>query len=78
MADSIHGHELMRWLGARGPLPRQALLEGVSRDLGEGPFHTCSLEGLSAAALVDFLVSKGKIAQGPEGLSLAVQPCDED
>jgi probable metal-binding protein len=74
--ESTHGHELMRWLGEHGPLTREALLEGAARTFGPTTFHTCSQEGLTAAALLDFLLAKGKIAEGPEGLTLAVQPCD--
>jgi len=73
---SIHGHELMRWLGDNGPLPKEALLEGARKNFGDCTFHTCSLEGLSAAQLVDFLETKGKIGSGPEGLHLAMPPCD--
>ncbi|MCB9497768.1 MAG: YecH family protein [Fibrobacteria bacterium] len=75
--ESVHGHELMRWLGANGPLPREAVLQGAAGTFGEDcRFHTCSLSDLDASALVDFLVSKGKIAEGARGLYLAMQPCD--
>lgn len=73
---SIHGHELMRWLGDTGPLPKDALLEGAQKNFGDCTFHTCSVEGLSAGQLVDFLMNKGKIGSGPEGLHLAMPPCD--
>ena len=74
--ESIHGHELMRWLGANGPLSREELLEGARKEFGDARFHTCSLEGLTADGLVDFLLEKGKIGSSSAGLHLAMEPCD--
>jgi probable metal-binding protein len=75
--ESKHGHELMHWLGDHGPLDRPTLLAKASEIFGaDCQFHTCSQEGLSASRLLDFLLEKGKISEGPAGLSLAVQPCD--
>jgi len=74
---STHGHALMEWLRDNGPLPREELLDQAARAFGpDCRFHTCSLEGLTAAALVDFLVAKGKFATEERGLYLAVEPCD--
>lgn len=75
--ESVHGHELMRWLGDHGPLDRTALLARAGEVFGtDCRFHTCSMEGLSAGALVDFLVGKGKIAEEAGALRLAMAPCD--
>jgi probable metal-binding protein len=77
LMESIHGHELMHWLGANGPIDRASLLARAGEVFGnECRFHTCSMEGLSAAALVDFLVGKGKIAEESGALRLAMPPCD--
>jgi len=75
--ESIHGHELMRWLGDNGPLERGALLRRAEEVFGaDCRFHTCAMEGLTAAGLVDFLVGKGKIADDSGSLRLAMAPCD--
>jgi len=75
--ESVHGHELMAWLGENGPLPREELLAKAAANFGDDcRFHTCSLEGLSVSSLVDFLVEKGKIASESRGLYLAMQPCE--
>ena len=73
---STHGHELMEWLGRTGPLPRAGLLEAAEKEFGaDCRFHTCSQEDLTTAQLLDFLLSKGKVAQGEDGIRLAMEPC---
>ena len=74
--NSTHGHELMEWLGRNGPLPRAALLAQVEVGFGPGRlFHTCSQQDLTAPQLLDFLLSKGKVAQAEDGIRLAMEPC---
>jgi probable metal-binding protein len=73
---STHGHKLMEWLRDVGPLPREGLLAAAAEEFGtDGRFHTCSLQDLTAAQLLDFLLSKGKVAQAQDGIRLAMEPC---
>ena len=75
--SSIHGHEVMHWLGRRGPLARPALLAEASALFGaQARFHTCSRQDLTLEELLDFLLGKGKMGEGEEGVELLVQPCD--
>jgi probable metal-binding protein len=73
---STHGHELMEWLGRTGPLPRAELLAAAENEFGaDCRFHTCSQVDLTGEQLLDFLLSKGKVAQDDHGLRLAMEPC---
>lgn len=73
---STHGHELMEWLGRKGPVPREDLLAAAEKEFGtDCRFHTCSQQDLTTAQLLDFLLSKGKAAQDEHGIRLAMEPC---
>ena len=74
--NTTHGHDVMEWLRKAGPLPREALLSGAEKEFGaDCRFHTCSQQDLTAAQLLDFLLSKGKLAQADDGIRLAMEPC---
>ncbi len=74
--QSTHGHELMEWLGRTGPLPRETLLARAEETFGtDCRFHTCSQQDLTSVQLLDFLLEKGKVAQGEDGIRLAMEPC---
>ena len=73
---STHGHELMEWLRDAGPLPREGLLAAAEKKFGaDRRFHTCSQTELTGEQLLDFLLSKGKVAQDEDGIRLAMEPC---
>jgi probable metal-binding protein len=69
---SIHGHEVIEMIAAVGrPLSRTDLLDEIGRRFGpDARFHTCSAEDLSAAELVDFLVTRGKLHGSDHALAL--------
>ncbi|MDR3412590.1 MAG: YecH family protein [Formivibrio sp.] len=71
MTQSIHGHEVMHFmLEHGGKFTRQSLQEAIIGRFGaDTRFHTCSAEGMDAAALIDFLANKGKFVESAEGFN---------
>ncbi len=71
MTQSVHGHEVMHFmLEHGGQFTRQSLQEAIVGRFGaEARFHTCSAEGMDAAALIDFLAAKGKFIESAEGFN---------
>lgn len=69
--SSIHGHEVMNFMIESGEsYTREALIETIQQKFGaEAQFHTCSAEGMSAEALVDFLQQRGKFVAKDDGFS---------
>ena len=63
MNESIHGHEVLEMaLSAAQPLTRESFEARVNARFGpDARFHTCSIEGLSCAELLDFLTRRGKL-----------------
>lgn len=60
---SIHGHTIMRWLGAE-TLSGETLAARVSREFGDGArFHTCDTQGLSLHGLLALLTERGKVRE---------------
>ncbi len=72
MSNSVHGHEVMALMVAQAqPISKPEFFALVARTFGENArFHTCSAEGLSAEELIQFLMSKGKVSDTSEGISL--------
>lgn len=67
--ESIHGHDVMHIILEKGPIERQALTQIVQDQFGEFPsFHTCSASGMDLPQLLDFLLQRSKISEGPHGL----------
>jgi probable metal-binding protein len=61
--DSIHGHTIMRWLGAE-TLSGNELAARVQREFGDDArFHTCDSQGLSLQDLLALLSQRGKVRQ---------------
>ncbi|WP_409421847.1 YecH family metal-binding protein [Pseudaeromonas sp. ZJS20] len=71
MSESIHGHEVMHMmLELGGSFSKQSLQAAIEAKFGaEARFHTCSAEGMDAAALIDFLQAKGKFVPQGEGFN---------
>lgn len=71
MTQSVHGHEVMHFmLEHGGQFTRQSLQEAIIGRFGaDTRFHTCSAEGMDAAALIDFLAAKGKFIESAEGFN---------
>ena len=70
--ESIHGHDVIDMIQTAGhPFSRADLVTAIGEKFGgDARFHTCSAEGMTAEALVDFLVAKGKFFAGSDNLSL--------
>ncbi|TCS43686.1 YecH family metal-binding protein [Reinekea marinisedimentorum] len=69
--SSIHGHEVMNFMiESDESYTRETLIETIQQKFGaEAQFHTCSAEGMSAEALVDFLEQRGKFVPKADGFS---------
>lgn len=56
-----HGHEVLHMMEGNSYATREELVRAIVERFGaEERFHTCSVEGLDAAQLVDFLAERGK------------------
>lgn len=70
MSNSIHGHALLHQLSDHGPMPRTAFVAWAHAQFGpEALYHACFAEGLSLEPMIEALKQRGKISEGPEGLS---------
>lgn len=67
-SESVHGHEVMHLLTDFGPLNRANLRAKVFEHFGPSPqFHTCSASGMDLDQLLEFLLARAKINEGPSG-----------
>ncbi|MCI6643899.1 MAG: YecH family metal-binding protein [Alloprevotella sp.] len=56
-----HAHEILHMMEGNHYASKEALIEAIIARFGtEERFHTCSVEGLDAAGIVDFLEQRGK------------------
>lgn len=81
MAETIHGHEVMRMMIASGKTyTRESLREAIHGRFGaQTRFRTCSAENMTADELIAFLESKGKfLLQGSGFTTDADQMCDHE
>ena len=64
----IHGHEILHMMEGKSVAARVALVGGRIIRIGAAErFCTCSVEGLDAAEIVDFLDDRGKFMETPDG-----------
>jgi len=76
---SIHGHDVIGMIVESGrPWKRDELLATIETRWGnEARFHTCSAEGMDAAALIQFLSSRGKFIESDDGVVMdATKVCN--
>lgn len=71
MSESIHGHAVLHMMLDQGlSYSRQSLSAAIVERFGSAArFHSCSAEGLDAAALVEFLADKGKFVEAGSGFT---------
>ena len=79
----IHAHEVLQMMAASETgYTRATLTQAMAEQFGQDArFKTCSSGGLTAAALVDFLDERGKLAGPEDALHLAPGEectCDSD
>lgn len=69
--NKIHGHEVISMMIASGKTYTRASLtnEIISRFGADARFYTCSADDLTAAELIDFLDSKGKLVPADAGFT---------
>ena len=71
MSESIHGHEVMEVVSYNGTITRADLIAELHEEHGEDiRFHTCMDDDMSAEALINFFVKKGKFIESADGLSM--------
>ncbi len=65
---SVHAHEVLAMLNNSDiPYTLNDLSSEVIRNVGkDAVFHTCSQQGLTLPALLEFFISKGKVVQEGE------------
>ncbi|MCX6878257.1 MAG: YecH family protein [Verrucomicrobia bacterium] len=70
--ESIHGHDVIHMVQqAEHAFSRAELVTAIQEKFGSGArFHTCSAEGMTAAELVEFLVTRGKFSGPDSALAL--------
>lgn len=69
--SSIHGHEVLNMMIDSGEsFSTASLITAIEQHFGaDARFHTCSLQDLTAAQLVDFLASRGKFIPSDNGFN---------
>lgn len=72
MSNSVHGHDVMALMVAQAkPVLKPELIALIVQTFGEATrYHTCSAENLTAEALISLLLSKGKMTESAQGISL--------
>ncbi|WP_028898181.1 YecH family metal-binding protein [Prevotella sp. HUN102] len=62
-----HGHDVLHMMEGNSYTTKESLVKAIIEKFGpEETFHTCSVEGLSAEELVDFLEQRGKFMPSQE------------
>jgi probable metal-binding protein len=60
--EQIHGHEVIALIKDANPAIKQdELINTIKENFGDAKFHTCSVEGMSAEELIEFLESRDKL-----------------
>ncbi len=81
MAESIHGHDVMRMMVEAGrPLTEAQLEEAIVQRFGaEARFHTCSASEMTPKELIGFLKMRSKFIVEDNRLSMAAKNiCDHE
>ncbi len=62
MPQLIHGHDVMQMMiDSSKPFTREGLRDAmVARWGDDAQYHTCSVSGMSADGLIEFLAARGK------------------
>jgi len=74
--ESIHGHEVLHMMleSEEGFASAETLVAAIEARFGAAArFHTCSAEGMTARALVDFLAERGKFVPGGAGFNTELE-----
>lgn len=73
MSNSVHGHDVMALMVAQGgAIIKPELISLMGQKFGlSARYHTCSAVDLSAEALLQLLMHKGKLLDTPQGIELA-------
>ncbi len=70
MSQSIHAHQVLNLL-VEQPLTIQALTQKIEAEFGaDATFHTCSKEGMTIEALLEFFIQRQKVCVEGELISL--------
>lgn len=81
MAESIHGHDVMRMMVEAGrPFTEAQLEEAIVQRFGaEARFHTCSASEMTPKELIGFLKMRSKFIVEDNRLSMAAKNiCDHE
>lgn len=74
MSNSVHGHDVMALMVAQGAaIIKPELISMMEQKFGSAArYHTCSATDLSAEALIQLLIGKGKFYETSQGIQLVV------
>lgn len=65
---SIHGHAILHHIQDNGPVSRPALESWANSQFGtESRYHACFASDLAFPDMIEALVKRGKISEGPQG-----------
>ncbi len=68
-----HGHEVLHMMEGNSYASRQELIDAIIARFGAAEkFYTCSVEGLTAAELVEFLEQRGKFMPASDAANFTV------
>lgn len=68
-----HGHDVLHMMEGNSYETKEDLVKAIIEHFGEEErFHTCSVDGMNAEELVDFLTERGKFMPA-KGDSLLIQ-----
>ena len=71
MSESIHGrHVLQMVIASETHWSRIDLVQAMAEKFGTAAFHTCSVQGMSADALIDLFLAKGKMVESVDGITV--------
>lgn len=79
--ESVHGHDVIAMIVESGrPWQRAELESKINLRWGSrAKFHTCSMEGMNASELIQFLAAHGKFIESDLGVTMdASKVCDHE
>lgn len=66
-----HGHDVLHMMEGNSYETKEDLVKAIIEYFGEEErFHTCSLDGMNAEELVDFLTERGKFMPAKRGFTV--------
>lgn len=69
--NMAHGHDVLHMMEGNSYATKEELVKAIIEHFGKDErFHTCSVENMDAAELVDFLTARGKFMPAEDGFTV--------